>query len=159
MAVELVALQPPESREGVRIQSAQTTKITAAALLLHGNIVATHSLHISNPQPAAGAAVPGARAVRIVQEFCNAGSLQQAIDDGMFRPPTLPRPLPQIVAVLQDIAAGLAYAHARGVAHGQLTGDDILLKVWRLRPFQTRQEFCLKTHERGSAAIACRPLS
>ena len=55
--------------------------------------------------------------------------MQEAIDDGMFRPPSLPAPLRQIVAVLRDVASGMAHAHAHNFMHGDLDGHSVLLQV------------------------------
>lgn len=127
VSVELLSVAPPLTAADARAQSLQLSKLTAASLLEHANLVTTHSLHISVQQPGAPAAGPVA--ARLVQEFCNGGSLQDALDDGMFRPPALPKPLPAMLAMLKGTAEAMAHAHAHGVAHGQLTGHDILLKV------------------------------
>ena len=129
VAVELGSLPAPRCMADVQQAMLQVTKLTAASMLTHANLVATQSVHLSHARRAADTAGVGARSIRLVQEFCNAGCLQEAIDDGMFQPPVLSAPMPQVVTLLRDVARGMAHAHEHGISHGHLTGQDVLLKV------------------------------
>ena len=64
--------------------------------------------------------------MRYLQERCNGGSLRHAIDSGAFASGT--RPCWQCaLALLSDIATGMAYMHARRICHGELEPSNILL--------------------------------
>jgi serine/threonine protein kinase len=70
----------------------------------------------------------------LVLEFCDQGSLQEAIDDGRLRTSRDPRSgqpdLPAIVACAAEIAAGMAHLHSApegGVVHGDLSAYNVLL--------------------------------
>ena len=63
-----------------------------------------------------------------MQEFCNGGSLRQAISRGMFGKRLRWRWQP-IVASLQGIASGMDYMHAKRICHGDLNPNNVLLKV------------------------------
>ena len=51
---------------------------------------------------------------------------QEASDKGFFRP-NGERKFGYILTAAADIAAGMAFLHARGVVHGDLTGGNVLL--------------------------------
>ena len=93
----------------------------------------------------------------LVMEYCDRGNLQDAVDRGAFflqeeggagacgasassPPPSplspspapppmplLPPNMPAIVATAREIAAAMAYLHAQGILHGDLTGANVLL--------------------------------
>ena len=52
--------------------------------------------------------------------------LQEASDKGFFRPEGKPN-MAAILNVAAQVADGMAFLHARGVAHGDLTGGNVLL--------------------------------
>lgn len=52
--------------------------------------------------------------------------MQEASDKGFFRPNGKPD-FSYILTAAADIAAGMAYLHSRGIAHGDLTGGNVLL--------------------------------
>ena len=66
----------------------------------------------------------------VVLDWCDLGTLQEAIDVGMFRvrpSPIAPPDLRGVHAAAADVAAGLAALHAAGIAHGDLTAHNVLL--------------------------------
>jgi serine/threonine protein kinase len=66
--------------------------------------------------------------VWIVQEFCNRGSLFEAVDRGMLQLQGGSGPdLRAVLATAQEIAGALTYLHAHDVLHGDLTPSNVLL--------------------------------
>lgn len=72
--------------------------------------------------------------VAAVQEFCNGGSMRQAISRGMFGK-RLRRRWRPIVAALESIASGMDYMHAKRFCHGDLNPNNVLLKARSPSPF------------------------
>ncbi|KAK9834124.1 hypothetical protein WJX81_000060 [Elliptochloris bilobata] len=70
--------------------------------------------------------------VWLLLEFCDRGTLADGIDRGLFRnvPSTVDGApnCARIMSAAADVAAGMAYLHARNVLHGDLTGGNVLLK-------------------------------
>lgn len=63
-----------------------------------------------------------------VMEFCNLGSLEQAMSGGVFRTAD---DEPKMLAILRtalDIAKGMCFLHQAKIIHGRLTPANILLK-------------------------------
>lgn len=90
--------------------------------LSHPNVVRTLEYAVS-----AGGEEPVAW---IVQEFCGAGTLYDAVDRGWLRDGFDFFSAPDLAALLhtlREVAAGLAHLHAAGVTHGDLTGANVLL--------------------------------
>lgn len=52
--------------------------------------------------------------------------IQEASDKGLFLRDGTPD-MRAILSVAHDVAAGMAFLHERGVAHGDLTGGNVLL--------------------------------
>lgn len=63
-----------------------------------------------------------------VMEFCNLGSLEKAMTDGVFKSPEGELKLPVILRTALDIAKGMRYLHSLKIVHGQLRPSNILLK-------------------------------
>ena len=116
-----------QDARALRAPSARALRATSA--LQHPNIVGTLSAKLQVLEPAAWPQQCGN--LWLVQEFCNGGTLQEAMRDGMLRAPALPAPLLPVMALLRGAAQGLAALHAAGRPHGALTADEILLKVCR----------------------------
>ena len=66
-----------------------------------------------------------------MQEFCNGGSLREAVASGCFTVEVMPRRWGPLMLVLGDIAGGMAHMHAKRICHGDLNPSNILLKVCR----------------------------
>ncbi|EFJ43286.1 hypothetical protein VOLCADRAFT_96512 [Volvox carteri f. nagariensis] len=70
--------------------------------------------------------------VWIIMEFCDRGSLQDALDRGALK---LRKPggemgethLPMMVATACEVASALQYLHERGIVHGDLTAWNVML--------------------------------
>lgn len=52
--------------------------------------------------------------------------VQEASEKGFFREDGVMQ-LPMILAIAHDVASGMAFLHAKGIAHGDLTGGNVLL--------------------------------
>jgi hypothetical protein len=66
----------------------------------------------------------------IVQQYCEHGTLGDAIDRGWLRhsrSPSAPPNMRVLLATAQEIAGALAYLHSEGVLHGDLTPANVLL--------------------------------
>jgi serine/threonine protein kinase len=74
-----------------------------------------------------------------VQEYCNGGSLRQAVNQGLFTSARLRRRWQPLMKILMGIAAGMAYVHSKRICHGDLNPSNVLLKVRSSRP-------CLPEH-------------
>jgi serine/threonine protein kinase len=68
----------------------------------------------------------------VLQEYCNGGSLGDAISDGLFGLQRSPLHWRRLLAVLLDIARGMAFIHSMRICHGDLNPANILLKVRRM---------------------------
>eukprot|EP00892_Ulva_mutabilis_P012781 jgi/Ulvmu1/9876/UM057_0031.1 len=68
-----------------------------------------------------------------VREFCEGGTLKEALAGGLLTAAVLPCRWDTIIAVLRGIAAGMDYMHASCVCHGQLNPANILFKGGRHR--------------------------
>ena len=64
-----------------------------------------------------------------VQEFCNGGSLGDAISDAYFDRNQSPLHWRRVLATLLDVAEGMAYIHSMRICHGDLNPANVLLKV------------------------------
>jgi len=82
----------------------------AAAAVLHPNVIAIHGIAESRGLP------------YLVMPFVSGGSLQDRVND------KAPLPLEQILTIGQQIAAGLAAAHQKGLVHRDIKPSNILLE-------------------------------
>jgi serine/threonine protein kinase len=75
------------------------------------------------------------RADRVaLQEYCNGGSLQDALAARQLVPPTLTARWRPILHILSGVAEGLAYMHNARVCHGDLHPANVLFKVCSASP-------------------------
>lgn len=73
---------------------------------------------LSSPNAALGSGL-GCRGVMVLQ-LCDQGNLWQALSGGYLRhAPGAPN-MPAVLLRLRDVARGMAYLHAQGIAHGDL---------------------------------------
>jgi serine/threonine protein kinase len=63
-----------------------------------------------------------------VQEYCNGGTLRAAISAGLFREEGLPNRWEALLAILDDVCAGVEYIHSKRITHGDLNPSNILFK-------------------------------
>ena len=64
-----------------------------------------------------------------VQEFCNGGSLRDAVAKGFFTVENMSRRWGPIMLVLTDIVAGMNYVHRKRICHGDLNPANVMFKV------------------------------
>lgn len=95
----------------------------------------------------------------VIEEFCGGGNLESAVTD--LRPMLWSERL----AIAQQIAAGLAHLHARGMVHGNLEPSNVLLS--RERDGSDRVKLadfgltpgCLRHHRDGPGAASLSALA
>lgn len=97
----------PEIAEDSGARERFLTEARAAARLDHPNIVRIHS------------ALEAPEGLFLVFEYIHGGSLAERLAGG-------PLPPPEALGLLEQIAAGLDYAHGRGVLHQDLKPANIL---------------------------------
>lgn len=90
---------------------------------------------------------PGDYLTRIVMEYCDKGSLQTAMDKGLFKPGrwSPATTLRAVVRTAKEIAQGLSHLHSINVIHGDLKPSNILLKSSRV----DRRKFVAKVSDFG----------
>jgi serine/threonine protein kinase len=84
-----------------------------------------------------------------VQEFCNGGSLRQALADGMFGVRLRQRWRP-ILSALEGVAAGMDYMHSKRICHGDLNPANVLLTV-RCLPTSAAPAHLFRSASRSSS--------
>lgn len=82
----------------------------------------------ANAAAAAAASSSPPREAWLLLEYCAGGTLDAAIRAGRFAPPASDAALAAALRTLRDVAAGMDYLHAHGVAHGDLKPCNVLLK-------------------------------
>lgn len=105
---------------------------TTAAQLKHPNLVAVHDYGLLNDgQP------------YLVMDFIDGPTLAQYLEhDG-------PMPIPNVVALICQLAFGLMYAHEKGVVHRDIKPGNIML----LKPHQQADEGSVKIVDFGIAKL------
>jgi serine/threonine protein kinase len=103
-----------------------------ASNLFHRNVVTTYCHDIRN-LVIGTAPEESVFKFYLLQEFCNGGSLRAAVARGLLDPDATPRHWRTIMALLFDIAQGMAYIHGKRICHGDLNPANVLLKVRRRR--------------------------
>ncbi|KAL4434239.1 hypothetical protein ABPG75_000680 [Micractinium tetrahymenae] len=96
--------------------------------MLHSLLSGAEAVEVEDPY---GPLQPGLYETWIVSEFCERGTLGDALEDRRL---LLPNGRPHMVAVylcLLDIAAGMQYLHSLGIMHSDLKPANVLLKGTR----------------------------
>jgi len=96
--------------------------------LSHPNLVRAYKWH---SRPCADGS--GLWETWVVKEHCNRGSLRDRCDQGKTRGEGGAPDAPQILAALREISGGVAHLHSRGLYHGRLTAENVLLVDSALR--------------------------
>lgn len=106
----IIATALPDSSQRRSIASAECRCVS------HRHVHA-HEPHVTGPA--------------CMQEFCNGGSLREALMLGVFGggPRALRRRWGPITAMLRGVAKGLAYVHAQSIVHGDVNPANILLQA------------------------------
>jgi serine/threonine protein kinase len=66
-----------------------------------------------------------------MQEYCNGGSLGDAIGNGLFGLSRTPLHWRRVLAILLDVARGMAFIHSMRICHGDLNPANVLLQYER----------------------------
>jgi serine/threonine protein kinase len=64
-----------------------------------------------------------------VHEYCNGGTLRQAVDRGLFKRGARESRWRAVMDTLHDVAQGMAHMHAQRCCHGDLNPANILFKM------------------------------
>ena len=64
-----------------------------------------------------------------MQEYCNGGSLADAISNDLFGLAQTRLHWRRVLAILMDVAYGMAYIHSMRISHGDLNPANVLLSV------------------------------
>jgi serine/threonine protein kinase len=101
-----------------------------ASNMTHRNVVATYSHDLRNiTAPNSVGAEQCIFKFYLLQEYCNGGSLGDAISDGLFGASKTRLHWRRCLSILFDIATGMAYIHSMRICHGDLNPANVLLKV------------------------------
>jgi serine/threonine protein kinase len=73
--------------------------------------------------------VPSAAATARVQEFCNGGSLRDALQRRYFTDERLKQRWAPVTGILIGVAKGMEYIHGKRICHGDLNPSNVLLKA------------------------------
>jgi serine/threonine protein kinase len=129
VAIKTVVFQ---SGKGDNQTALVASEAAIATNLVHRNIVSTFSHDIRTVAPIAGNELAVFK-FYLIQEFCNGGTLRQALQKGYFcafSPKTGAWRWEAIMQMLHGIASGMDYMHRQRICHGDLNPSNILLKVW-----------------------------
>lgn len=105
-----------------------------SSAVMHQNVVQTYDYQTRS------SSLSGGQETFVVMEWCDRGSLESAVSDGVFHQhqPGLfedQANMPTVCATLLDIAAGMAYLHKMHILHCDLKLRNVLLKssqdAWR----------------------------
>jgi len=120
VAVKVMLLNPTTKSKVLPAKEAMLS-----ADLSHTNLIVTLQ-HSSFLYEDVGQAVEGGNIgeVWIILEWCDMGTLSSYCD----RSRTSKEDLVEVCQMMCDICAGGDYLHSRGVVHGDLTGNNVLLK-------------------------------
>ncbi|BDA49774.1 probable mitogen-activated protein kinase kinase kinase 11 at C-terminar half [Coccomyxa sp. Obi] len=139
---EPVAVKIIVDNDQVRVKDGLPVEAHITAGLSHVNVVRTiaHawrplSSHVSASMSvwdSAGSAlgptnVPDGE-TWLLLELCDRGTLQDAIMAKFFEDGAGCRKMSAILRTCSEVADGMAYLHARGIVHGDLTGSNVLLQ-------------------------------
>jgi serine/threonine protein kinase len=64
-----------------------------------------------------------------MQEFCNGGSVAEAVDAGCFTSRDMPQRWDPVLWLLRGITEGVDHMHSKRICHGDLNPSNVLLKV------------------------------
>ncbi|KAI8470186.1 MAG: hypothetical protein J3K34DRAFT_521543 [Monoraphidium minutum] len=65
--------------------------------------------------------------LKLVMEYCNEGSLRDALDCGLLFTPGSFLPPPSVLALAHDVASAMLHLHSEGIVHGDLKAHNVLL--------------------------------
>ncbi|CAL5218358.1 g20 [Coccomyxa viridis] len=136
---EPVAVKVINEVEHVRMESdGVPTEARLTQGLTHPSIVHMHAYKLLrnsrrdslDDQQLSARAAPKSDELWLILEFCDRGSVQEAVDRGVFKlqmSPSAPPDVPVILTTATEIASGMAFLHEHGIVHGDLTGGNVLL--------------------------------
>jgi serine/threonine protein kinase len=99
-----------------------------ASNLVHRNIVSTFAHDIRAIAPTDGNELAVFK-FYLIQQFCNGGTLRQALQKGYLSAHSVRRRWEVIVQLLRGVVSGMEYMHKQRICHGDLNPSNVLLKV------------------------------
>lgn len=111
--------------------SEEVLEAVLGAKIAHPNIVQTYK-HCSRPMGQAHDADNEGKAILetwMVMDFCNKGSLSDAVERGWLRNrhSLFEVNYKALVLTAREVASAMVYLHGRNILHGDLTGNNVLL--------------------------------
>ena len=113
------------------VEDNQTARVASEAAiasnLVHSNVVSTYSHSIASVGDRVGNELEVFK-FYLIQEFCNGGSLRQALQRQYFTDARLKDRWTPVTSVLISITQGMSYIHAKRICHGDLNPSNVLFK-------------------------------
>lgn len=120
VAVKVISVASAQQRMSPIFEGA------VSELVSHPNLVQTYQCSTRAKQSSQdGVEAPDMLETWIVQEWCEQGTLGSLCD----RPRLDRQSLFEVLDICKDIAAAGAYLHHRGIIHGDLTSNNVLIKM------------------------------
>ncbi|KAK9916182.1 hypothetical protein WJX75_009766 [Coccomyxa subellipsoidea] len=140
-----------QMQDGKPMEAALTEGLTHPAICrLYAHALRSHSRTSSDAWARENNGGREPDEIWLLLEYCDKGSVQEAVDKGWFRmKPTIDAQpnMSVILSTAAEIADAMHFLHSKGVMHGDLTGGNVLLSS----STDNRHKFCAKVADFGLA--------